>query len=332
MYKFPSVRFRFCALGALLVVASGCSPEDQPATAADASNPSAVDNPQARYLGDRVGHYGYGNVATPEQIAGWDIDVRPDGVGLPPGSGSVEDGEILYEAQCAECHGSFGEGVGRFPVIAGGTGTLRDARPSKTVGSFWPYASTLFDYIRRTMPFTQPESLSADETYALTAYVLYLNDLVADDLVLDQTSLVAIKLPNQANFVPDPRPDVANVRCMEDCRDPAQIKILSEAGPPEVEQVVAASSPTTQGTSQPGQVIYDQYCNICHTVGVGGAPVLGERDQWSQRMSLGVDALVKNAIEGVSSNTGVMPPKGGFMQLTDDEVKQAVAYMVEKSS
>ena len=100
-------------------------------------------------------------------IAGWDIDVRPDGVGLPEGSGSVEDGEMLYEMQCAECHGSFGEGVGRYPVLAGGEGTLREERPERTVGSYWPYTSPLFDYIYRAMPFTQPESLSADETYAI---------------------------------------------------------------------------------------------------------------------------------------------------------------------
>ena len=169
---------------------------------------------KATYIGDRVGHFGFGEIASAEQIAGWDIDIRPDGQGLPAGSGSVEDGEYLYEEQCAECHGSFGEGVGRFPVLAGGEGSLSDDRPTKTVGSYWPYTSTLFDYIYRAMPFTQPESLSADETYALTAYVLYLNDLVDDDLVLDQNNLASIRLPNEASFVPDPRPDVFNTRCM----------------------------------------------------------------------------------------------------------------------
>ncbi len=92
--------------------------------------------------------------ATEEEIAGWDIDVRPDGLGLPEGSGSVEDGEMLYEDKCASCHGSFGEAVGRYPVLAGGFDTLTEARPEKTVGSFWPYASTLWDYIHRAMPFT----------------------------------------------------------------------------------------------------------------------------------------------------------------------------------
>jgi cytochrome c len=110
----------------------------------------------------KTGYYGYGEQATAEQIAGWDIDVRPDGQGLPPGSGSVEDGEAIYEEQCAECHGSFGEGEGRFPVLAGGEGSLQDDRPQKTVGSFWNHTSTLWDYIHRAMPFTRPESLTDD--------------------------------------------------------------------------------------------------------------------------------------------------------------------------
>ena len=105
------------------------------------------------------GYYGYGSPASAEEIAGWDIDVRPDGTGLPPGSGSVEDGEWLYEDQCAECHGSFGEGVNQYPSLAGGEDTLTDNRPHKTVGSFWPHTSTLWDHIHRAMPFAQPESL-----------------------------------------------------------------------------------------------------------------------------------------------------------------------------
>jgi len=282
------------------------------------------------YKGDRVGHFGFGEPATPEQIAGWDIDVRPDGIGLPEGSGSVEDGEWLYEERCAECHGSFGEGVGRYPVLAGGRGTLQDDRPTRTVGSYWPYTSTLFDYIYRAMPFTQPESLSVDEAYAITAYVLYLNDLVEDDLVLDQNNLATIRLPNEGNFVPDPRPDVANTRCMSDCRDPAQIRILSEVAPTAEEAVAeAATAPQTQ---HPGQAAYDQFCSICHKVGVGGAPIVGDGDAWRERLANGTDNLVTNALNGISGNAGVMPPKGGFMQLTDEEVRQAVEYMVGESS
>ena len=115
---------------------------------------------------DKTGYYSYGSPATDAEIAGWDIDVRPDGIGLPPGSGSVKDGEMLYEDQCAECHGSFGEGVGRFPVLAGGEGSLTDQRPSKTVGSFWAHTSTLWDYIHRTMPYTRLASLTDEEVYS----------------------------------------------------------------------------------------------------------------------------------------------------------------------
>ena len=175
-----------------------------------------------------AGQYGIGKPATAEEIAGWDIDIRPDGKGLPPGSGSVEDGEMMYEAKCASCHGSFGEGVGRYPILSGGEGTLTEPRPEKTVGSFWPYASTLWDYIHRAMPFTQPQSLSDDEVYAITAYVLYLNDLVEDDFVLTPETFTSIEMPNQDGFFLDDRPDTSNTTCMKDCKDPASVKIISE--------------------------------------------------------------------------------------------------------
>ena len=322
----------YCAwiglFSALLLILAACSPGNT-----DAAADQHTAAPAASYKGDRVGHFGYGEAATPEQIAGWDIDIRPDGTGLPVGSGSVEDGEWLYEDQCAECHGSFGEGVGRYPVLAGGAGSLQNERPTKTVGSYWPYTSTLFDYIRRAMPFTQPASLSADDTYAITAYVLYLNDLVEDDLVLNQDNLATIRLPNEPNFVPDPRPDVANTRCMQDCRDPAQIKIISEVAAPETTPAEGVGEATVAvADTHPGKAHYDQYCSICHKVGVGGAPIVGEAGVWAERMAQGMDQLVNNAINGISSEAGVMPPKGGFMQLSDEEVEQAVAYMVGESS
>ena len=286
--------------------------------------------PMAAYDGSRVGHYGYGSPASKEQIAGWDIDVRPDGKGLPEGSGSVEDGEYLYEDKCVQCHGTFGEGEGRYPILAGGQGSLKDARPTKTVGSYWPYTSTLYDYIYRAMPFTQPESLSADETYAITAYVLYLNDLVEDDFVLTQSNLADVHLPNEGNFVADPRPDIANVRCMANCRDPEAIQILSEAAPALVEETSTNADAEPQPT-HPGQQSYDQFCSICHALGVAGAPKLSDIETWAPRIDQGIDTLISNAINGVSSDTGVMPPKGGFAQLSDTEVGDAVKYMVEAS-
>jgi S-disulfanyl-L-cysteine oxidoreductase SoxD len=110
------------------------------------------------------GHYGYGEKPTAEQISGWNIDARgDDGEGLPPGKGTVQRGSDVYAEQCALCHGTFGEGEGRFPKLAGGAGTLRDDRPEPTVGSYWPFAPTLWDYINRAMPMPAPHSLSADD-------------------------------------------------------------------------------------------------------------------------------------------------------------------------
>jgi cytochrome c5 len=311
MYRFLSA--------ALVLLAAGCG---APQESAEPSKPA--------YDGSRVGHFGYGKPASAEEIAGWDIDIRPDGLGLPEGSGSVEDGEWLYEEQCAECHGSFGEGVGRFPVLSGGKGTLTDPRPSKTVGSFWPYTSTLYDYIRRTMPFTQPESLTADETYAVTAYVLYLNDLIEDDFVLTHENLASIRLPNEGNFVADPRPDVSNPRCMADCRDPEAITVLSEV-PTYVPASMTAEEIAEAEPAHAGAGTYDQYCSICHDVGVAGAPRIGDAAAWSARLERGMASLTMNAINGITSEAGVMPAKGGFAHLSDDEVAAAVAYMVEGS-
>jgi len=149
---------------------------------------------------------GIGREATQEEIAGWAISVRPDGQGLPPGRGTVSEGEPLYVERCAACHGEFGESAGRWPIIAGGTGTLASHDPVKSVGSYWPYASTLLDYIRRSMPFGAAQSLSNDELYAITAYVLYLNDVIKDfNFELSDKNFATIRLPNERNFVDDDR-------------------------------------------------------------------------------------------------------------------------------
>lgn len=176
------------------------------------------------------GHYGYGTPATSDQIAGWDIDARPDGAGLPPGSGSVEKGSTVYAEQCTPCHGTFGEGEGRYPKLTGGEGTLTSERPEPSVGSYWPFAVTLFDYINRAMPFQAPHSLSADDVYALTAYVLNINNIVANNFVADRNSLPKVKMPNHDHFIwQDPRPDTSAKECMKDCADPKSIKIESTA-------------------------------------------------------------------------------------------------------
>lgn len=161
--------------------------------------------------------YGLGREATEEEIAGWNIDVPPSGVGLPAGSGSVMEGKKVYESQCQSCHGAVGKSSSMDRLV-GGEGRLASEKPMKTVGSYWPYATTLYDYIHRAMPFNSPQSLSAEETYAVTAYVLYLNGIVDDDAVLDADSLREIQMPNRNGFErPDPRPDVDATACMHNC-------------------------------------------------------------------------------------------------------------------
>ena len=179
-----------------------------------------------------AGRFGLGKPATREEIAGWDIDVRPDGAGLPRGHGTVAQGQEIYDAQCANCHGTFGESNSYLP-IAGGVGTLGSDQPIRTTGSKLNYATTLFDYIRRAMPFNNPQTLSADEVYALTAYMLNLNDILPADVALDQDSLPKLKMPNRDGFTTahglgrrDGKPDTANVACMSRCAK--DIRLSSE--------------------------------------------------------------------------------------------------------
>src|SRR5271163_2766350 len=160
--------------------------------------------------------YGIGRVATPAEISGWNIDIGRDGSGLPPGSGSVSHGREVYAQQCAACHGDKGQGnIG--DQLVGGQGTLATAKPVRTVGSYWPYAPTLFDYIRRAMPQNAPQSLNSEDVYAVAGYILYLNGLLPAEATLDAKSLAAIKMPNRNLFVGDSRPDVNNPACMANC-------------------------------------------------------------------------------------------------------------------
>lgn len=146
-----------------------------------------------------------GQPVAPAEFAIWDISIGPDGAGLPPGRGSVAEGRAVYVAKCQSCHGERGAG-GPNDALAGGLGSLAAGKaPLKTVGSYWPYATTLFDYIRRAMPFPEPKSLTADETYALSAYILHLSDIVGPETALDARSLAAVQMPNRAGFVPFPR-------------------------------------------------------------------------------------------------------------------------------
>ncbi len=142
---------------------------------------------------------GLGVPATPEQVAGWDISIGPDGAGLPPGSGTAAAGKVVYDAKCLACHGADGAGRPNDQLV-GGQGTMREAAPIRTVGSYWPYATTVFDYIRRAMPYVTPHSLTPDETYAVTAYLLALNGVIEQDAVMDAATLPKVVMPNRASF------------------------------------------------------------------------------------------------------------------------------------
>lgn len=161
--------------------------------------------------------YRLGTPATAKEIAGWHIDVLPDGDGSPVGSGTVLLGKQVYESKCIACHGADLKGVAPWPALVGGEGSLSTNKPIKTVGSYWPYATTLYDYIRRAMPFTEPQSLSNADVYSVTAYVLYMNGILDEDASLNEKSLPEVKMPNRDGFYVDDRPDTKNVRCMSDC-------------------------------------------------------------------------------------------------------------------
>ena len=219
------------AFAALLFIAPAAA---APGASAEASTSAAAralaaDAPAVPAESRRVGYYGYGHVPSPQAIAGWSIAVRPDGQGLPPGQGGVAHGADVYAQQCAACHGTFGEGEARYPKLAGNSKLTAD-RPVKTVGNYWPYATTLWDYIDRAMPFPSPHSLSVDDVYAITAYILNLNNIVPANFIADHNSLPKVKMPNRHGFIlRDPRPDTDDVACMSRCLSPQAVRIVSTA-------------------------------------------------------------------------------------------------------
>lgn len=171
---------------------------------------------------------GLGRPALPEEIEAWDVAILPDGTGLPDGSGDVATGEEVFAEKCASCHGEFAEGIDSWPVLAGGEGTLTDPRPVKTIGSYWPYLSTTWDYVHRSMPFGSAQTVSADETYAIVAFLLYSNGLVEDDFELTRDNFAEIPLPNAGGFYVDDRADAEYPLfraepCMENCGAPVKV-------------------------------------------------------------------------------------------------------------
>ena len=141
-----------------------------------------------------------GRPATPAEVAGWDISIPPDGTRLPPGSGTVAKGAEVYAQKCQQCHGEKGAGQPNDRLV-GGQGTLASKAPVRTIGSYWPYATTLFDYVRRTMPYIQPRTLTDEEVYAVTGYLLYLNGIIGERDEMNAQTLPKVKMPNRDNFI-----------------------------------------------------------------------------------------------------------------------------------
>ena len=141
-----------------------------------------------------------GRLATPAEIAEWDISISPDGTGLPPGSGTPDQGAVVYTQKCQSCHGEKGAGKPNDPLV-GGQGTLTSTSPVRTIGSYWPYATTVFDYVRRAMPYTESKSLTNEEVYAVTAYLLHLNGIIGAQDAMNAQTLPQVKMPNRDNFI-----------------------------------------------------------------------------------------------------------------------------------
>lgn len=180
--------------------------------AACATVPSMSQKPPAPTVG-------FGKPIGEADIVPWNIDIRTsDGLGLPPGRGSVAQGRTVYESKCLTCHGPEAKGGSVYGTMVGGIGSFTTSTRVVTPGSMYPYAPILFDYIRRAMPMDQPQTLTSNEVYAVSAYLLNLNGLVPADAVMDATSLPKVQMPNRDGFIPDDRPDTAAVRCMQNCR------------------------------------------------------------------------------------------------------------------
>ena len=384
MFKLDRKLIISASVAAAMVLLSGCMPGGtEPKGESTVNGKATIDgglvypvsndktgpyyvNPQVAVDAAKIFN---GRTPTENELKAWDRDVMPDGTGLPEGEGSVEDGEVLYEAQCVMCHGDFGSGGGGYPALSKGNGyelqkTLTNNRyknaegdgPTRVFGSYWPKVSTLFWYIRDGMPHPMSKTLSTDETYALTAYILNINEIeidgevVDDEFVLNKELMLKIKMPNEKGFEPnidgptgldDVRAFYANPanfgaykvkpseRCMTNCQD-ATAKVTRIAGvgiadflPP---MATERTLPEVEGASGGAKTNYEEACMMCHADTSMGAPALGDAKAWATVTAKGIDKVYNNGINGING----MPPKGGS-SLSDADFKSVVDYMINHS-
>jgi cytochrome c2 len=234
---------------------------------------------------------GLGRAAVPAEVAAWDLDINALGEGLPFGSGDALVGEEIFSEKCAACHGDFAEGIDNWPKLAGGVDTLDHEDPLKTVGSYWPYLTTAYDYIKRSMPYGNAGSLTDDEVYAIVAYILYSNDLIEDNFVLSDDNFLAFEMPNAKGFVVDDRGTTeyaiwSDVPCMKNCKDTVEITmraLVLDVTPDQVgfftkEEVAGVEAEAEALTSEiegpavdlklvtDGEKVFKK-CKSCHQVG-----------------------------------------------------------------
>mgnify|MGYP001574313867 CR=1 FL=1 len=336
----------------------------------------------------KVGNFNHFRKATDNELAAWNVDVMPDGTGLPmydmhqgkpvldengkpkKAEGSVELGNELYDAQCLMCHGEFGTGGNGYPPLSMGDSSTESLKnqllnpadeepgieaPRKTIGTYWPYASTLFSYIQDAMPFPHPKSLTNSETYAIAAYLLMENGVEVDgveldeEYVMDREKYLKVKMPNEDGFYPvvdtkDPKQGIENMRvflndpknygtgtkCMTDCikgkvpvlRIKNELNDFEPTPSTERSWKVAASQEVS-----PAENNYNTYCSACHANEAIGAPVVGDAGVWAEVLEKGIDSVYANGINGINA----MPPKGGAMDLSDDDFKKMVDFMISAS-
>lgn len=291
---------------------------------------------------------GLGRPALPEEITAWDLDVAPDGTGLPAGSGDVFTGEEVFAEHCAICHGDFAEGVDNWPKLAGGDGTLADKDPLKTVGSYWPYLSTVWDYVNRSMPFGNAQSLEPDEVYAIVAYILYSNDIVEDDFTLSHENFLDVEMPNAQGFIVDDRETAeahfwADAPCMSDCKESVEITMRAavldvtpdETGSTdgEAHAVLEASAQVEETVSEPttveetvaldpemvesGKKVFKK-CKSCHQIGEGAKHRTGP----ALNGIIGADA---GAVEGFKYSKAMKAAAEQGLVWTDEEMAAFLA-------